>query len=174
MQLADLTRLSSADAVRAQIDGLVGDGRLTSDEAGLLLPDDIAWFAGTEEGRRLAEHAETCRREVPFVYAFPAGEGDERMALRGVIDLLLETDEGLVVLDYKTDQPRDETDWQRRVAAYGVQLQLYAAAAREIFGREVVGAALIFLRRRRVVPVPVASPSLEAVLTRVGAGDGSA
>ena len=168
MQLADLRRLTSADVVRKQVARLVGDGHLTTDEAGLLSPDDVAWFAGTAEGRRLVEHAEACRREVPFVYALPVGEGDERMVLRGVIDLLLETDEGLVILDYKTDRPRDEADWQQRIAGYSVQLQLYAAAAREVFAREVVGAALIFLRERRVVPVPVESPTLEMVLTRAG------
>ena len=168
MQLADLRRLTSPEVVREQVARLAVDGRLTAGEAGLLSPDDVAWFVGTAEGRRVVAHAEACRREVPFIYALPVGEGDERMVLRGVIDLLLETDEGLVILDYKTDRPRDQADWQQRIAGYSVQLQLYAAAAREVFAREVSGAVLIFLREHRVVPVPVESPMLETVLTRAG------
>jgi ATP-dependent helicase/nuclease subunit A len=168
MQLADLKRLTSADAVREQVACLVLDGHLTTDEAGLLSPGDVAWFAGTAEGRWVVEQAERCRREVPFVYALPVGD-DERMVLRGVIDLLLETDHGLVIMDYKTDRPRDEADWQQRIAGYSVQLQLYAAAVREVFGREVVGAVLIFLPERRVVPVPIQLPTFEAVLAQAGA-----
>ncbi|MBU0616824.1 MAG: UvrD-helicase domain-containing protein [Planctomycetes bacterium] len=168
MQLADLTRLTSAEAVRRQLAQLVSDGRLSEEQVALLSADDLTWFAGTDEGRRVADNARTCRRELPFVYALPLGDDDERIVLRGVIDLLLEIEAGLVVLDYKTDRPRDEADWRCRIDGYSVQLQLYAAAAREIFGREVVGAALIFLREHCVVPVPIEPPTLETLLARAG------
>ena len=164
MQLADLRRLTSAEAVRRQLDRLVSDGRLTEDEAALIQIGDLTWFANTDEGRLVAHSVETCRRELPFVYTPPLG--DERILVRGVIDLLLQTEAGLVVLDYKTDRPRDDADWRRRIDAYSVQLQLYAAAARQIFGREVVGALLIFLREHRVVSVSIESPTLETLLGR--------
>lgn len=167
LQLADLRRLASAEDVRGQVDRLVTDGRLSADEAALLSADDITWFANSDVGRRLADSAESCRREVPFVYALPAGEGEERMVLRGVIDCLLETEDGLAIFDYKTDLPRDEADWQRRIDGYSVQLQLYALASAAAFGREVTETALIFLRRRRVVLVSVEPPALDTVLARV-------
>jgi ATP-dependent helicase/nuclease subunit A len=167
LQLADLARLSSEAAVRAQLDELTTAGRLQPAEAALIPAADIAWFAGTPEGCLLASSAAHARREVPFVYALCLGPADEHTIVRGVIDCLLETPDGLVILDYKTDRPRDETDFAARLAGYTVQLQLYAQAAASIFARPVVRALLIFLRARRTIAVPLTAPSLPALLREV-------
>lgn len=168
MQIADLRLLGSAAEVRAQRDQLVADGQLSSREAGLLSVDDLVWFAGTEEGRLVARQADRCRREVPFTYAL-SGTGDgERTVLRGVIDCLLEGSEGLTILDYKTDCVRGELAWRQRVDGYRIQLQLYALAAADVFARKVTRTALVFLRERRVVSVPVEPVALESLLAQVG------
>jgi len=146
---------------------LVADGRLGVEEAKLLSPDDMVWFANTEMGRVLAQRADGCRREVPFVYALPVADGAERMVLRGVIDCLVETEDGLLILDYKTDRVPDAVEWERRIDGYSLQVRLYVLAAAKVFGRPVAGAALILLRQRRVVPVPVEPPTLEALWAQV-------
>ncbi len=171
LQLADLARLSPEAAARAQVDELAAAGRLQPAEAALVPMADVAWFADTPEGRLLARGAPHARREVPFVYALSLGAADEHTIVRGVIDCLLETPDGLVILDYKTDRPRDETDFAARLAGYTVQLQLYAQAAAAIFGRPVVRALLIFLRARRTIAVPLTVPSLPALLHEVVAGN---
>jgi len=150
LRQADLSRLRSEADVRRQIDDLLARGRLTVQEAALIAPDDLTWLSGTPEGRLLAQSAAVCRREVPFVYALPDPEDSERTLLRGVIDCVIETSEGLVILDYKTDRMRDADEWNWRVEAYGVQLQQYARAATELFDRPLGRAALVFLRARRV------------------------
>lgn len=164
MQLADLTRLTSAGDVRAQVEQLVADRHLSTEEASLLSIDDVVWFAGTDHGRLLARHADACRREVPFVYALPVPGEAERTVLRGVIDCLLETEDGLWILDYKTDRRSDAADWERRIAGYSVQLQLYAVGAAAVFAREVTDAGLVFLRQRCVLPVPLERPVAESLL----------
>jgi ATP-dependent helicase/nuclease subunit A len=171
LQLADLARLHPAEAVRQQLGQLVSEGRLAEEQAMLLSVDDLTWFAGTKMGRSVAAHADTCRRELPFVYAPRLGDDPEPVLLRGVIDLLFETEAGLFILDYKTDRPRGEADWQRRIQGYSVQLQLYALAARDISGHAIVEGTLVFLREHRVVPVPVQSPTLAAVLARAGGAE---
>jgi ATP-dependent exoDNAse (exonuclease V) beta subunit len=173
MQLADLQRLGSAAEVQRQIAALVTDGRFSSEEARLLSVDDVVWFAGTDEGCLAGRQAGSCRREVPFVYALPVSGDAERTVLRGVIDCLLESGAGLVILDYKTDRRRDAAGWQQRIDGYSVQLQLYAVAAAEVFGRDVARAALVFLRERRVVSVPVKPITPGMLLAWVGDAGGA-
>ncbi len=164
LQHADLTRLGSVEAVREQIAAVVSAGCVPEAEAELIPVADLAWFGTTPEAALLAEHAQGCRREVPFVYALPVEDIGERIIVRGIIDCLVELPDGLLILDYKTDRIPDAATWEGRVAAYGVQLQLYAVAAAEVFGRSVKRALLVFLHGRKVVEVPLETPALPAML----------
>jgi ATP-dependent helicase/nuclease subunit A len=71
--------------------------------------------------------------------------------LEGYIDLLYESDEGLVVVDCKTDAWRNESELDEKVELYSVQLHAYADAIRTAVGRGVAGAALLFLRSNGAV-----------------------
>lgn len=64
----------------------------------------------------------------------------------GYIDLLYEVEDGLVVVDYKTDAIRGEAELDAKVERYSVQLRAYADAIGYAVGREVVRAVLLFLR----------------------------
>ncbi len=155
LQFADLDRIADAAAVRRQCEDLAAARLLTPEEAALVVVEDVVWLASTAEGRLLAEGGAAVRREVPFVYALPLGATGAHAILRGVIDCLVATPAGLVILDYKTDIPRDAADLAARIRGYSVQLQLYAEAAAAVFRRPVVRVALVFLRWRQVVAVPL-------------------
>ena len=171
LQHADLTRLDLEMLVDAQVREMTAAGTLSTEEAGEICAADIAWFGQSPAGRLVAEHATRCEREAPFVYALPPervlatesrsflpireGAGPApATVLRGVIDCLVFSEHGLALVDYKTDLPADEADYQRRLAGYRTQLELYAEAAAAVFGAPVVGADLVFLRARRVERVP--------------------
>ena len=162
LEWADLGRLRTAAEVAAQVAALQTAGRLSAAEAALIPVDDLVWLAGTPVGRLLAEHAATARRELPFVYAGPPPASANRSIIRGVIDCVLDTPAGLIVIDYKTDRPRDDQDLEERLAGYRAQLRLYAEAAGAILARPVARAILVLLRMRRVEDVsldpPAASP----------------
>lgn len=72
----------------------------------------------------------------------PWGDG----VLDGYIDLMYKNEDGLVVVDYKTDAWRNEAELDAKVDLYSVQLQTYADAVRVAIGREVASALLLFLR----------------------------
>ena len=154
LELADFVRLGRPIEVQLQANELVAAGRLSAADAACVPVADIAWFAGTAEGKLLARAGAAIRREVPFVYALELGGTGARTIVRGVIDCLVETPAGLVLIDYKTDAVQDETALQARLAGYQVQLQIYAQAAGAIFHRPVARAVLAFLRARRVIDVP--------------------
>ena len=62
--------------------------------------------------------------------------------LQGIIDCLVITDEGIVVVDYKTDRDFDETE---TVEKYRVQLECYKYAAEKIFQKPVISKILFML-----------------------------
>ncbi len=167
LQYADLSALDSVAAVRRQLDELRQAGLLDATQAACVDPGDLVWLAQSEPGRLLAAHQAACRRELPFVFGLPAD--DDVVLLRGIIDCVCPTPEGLLLIDYKTDRPRDEADFRQRLAGYRVQLQLYAHVAGRLLGEPVCRAALAFVCLRRMETVDVGPAALEAALGRVTA-----
>jgi ATP-dependent helicase/nuclease subunit A len=76
--------------------------------------------------------------------------------VEGFIDLLVDTPEGLLIVDYKTDQARTDEAVDTAVARYRLQLATYALVLEESLGQPVAGAALLFLSggvaRTRTIP----------------------
>lgn len=84
----------------------------------------------------------TVRKEEYFVSRIPASEftqdknsAADEIILQGAIDLLCETDDGLMIVDYKTDRA-DEKELRKR---YEKQLEYYAYAAEKCFNKAVTG-----------------------------------
>ncbi|HHW18443.1 MAG TPA: UvrD-helicase domain-containing protein [Firmicutes bacterium] len=79
--------------------------------------------------------------------AVPDGSGGlarETVVVQGVIDVLLEEDDGFMILDYKTDDLAP-TEVPRAVRRYTPQVSLYALAVERILGKRVKRALLAFL-----------------------------
>ncbi|MCC6153635.1 MAG: UvrD-helicase domain-containing protein, partial [Candidatus Hydrogenedentes bacterium] len=89
-----------------------------------------AQFLASDLGKMIAA-AKRIEREVPFILAL-----DDRI-IRGTIDLIVD---GTTIVDYKTGKPGPN-----ELAGYATQLQLYAAAVRELTGTAVSGAYLVLL-----------------------------
>ena len=81
-------------------------------------------------------------REVPVAAAI--GEG----SLHGFIDLLFEEDDGLIVVDYKTDSV-SATETSEAVLGYRLQGGAYAHAIRQVTGKEVKEVIFLYLQPRR-------------------------
>ena len=67
------------------------------------------------------------------------------ITLEGYVDLLYRDDDGLVVVDYKTDTVRDLATLEARLVQYRVQTAAYAVAVEEVTGEPVVRCVLCFL-----------------------------
>ncbi len=65
--------------------------------------------------------------------------------LEGFVDLLFEDDDGLVVVDYKTDHIRDRGALAAAVATYRLQVAAYAAALASSTGLDVCRCVLVFV-----------------------------
>jgi ATP-dependent helicase/nuclease subunit A len=63
--------------------------------------------------------------------------------LEGYIDLLVETDDGFVIVDYKTDQWSGPVQTAERIGRYRTQLAAYGAALEATLGATVTGGVLV-------------------------------
>lgn len=75
----------------------------------------------------------TCTIPVSYYSGNPGDDGE--MLMQGAMDLLCETEDGYLIVDFKSDRT-DEKELLRR---YSRQLNLYAAAVRRLYDKPVLG-----------------------------------
>ena len=95
--------------------------------------------------------------------AAPVGD----QAVEGYVDLLYETADGLVLVDYKTDAVAGPSDVDAKVARYRHQIAAYVLALEASTGLTVTAAFLVFCTAGAPIERPV--PDLEAATLEVQA-----
>ena len=157
LRRADLAACTDEEAVLHQADLLVQKGWLSPEERAMVWPGPIAAFARSELGNR-AQTAKKVLREYEFSVLLDAadllenGPAGEDILLNGAIDLLLFEEDGLTVIDFKTDRVNDGGEGEQ-ANQHALQLALYAKAAQEIFGLPVRQKWVWFLRKGMGVEV---------------------
>ena len=116
----------------------------------------IAAFFDTPIGRKLRSGTAHLR-EFKFSLLDNAaryGEGleGEQVLLQGVVDCALLEEDGITVLDFKTDYVTEET-LPALTEHYRLQVQTYADALSRIYRKNVKAAYLYFFRLNRFVEV---------------------
>lgn len=96
-------------------------------------------------------------REMPIEGKVASLEGERRVI--GVIDLLLETDEGWVVIDHKTFPATSEAAWRKKCGEFVPQLVAYGRLLEMGAERRVVGCW---------VHLPVGGGAVEIALSDTG------
>ncbi len=168
LEVCDLARLGDEAEIARQVEDATASGRLTRRQAELLNRADLAWLGRSELGALFRSEHATARRELPLLWGVPESDAEEdRMLLRGVIDCVLERDDGLWILDYKTDRPASDAARLAATERYALQVQLYGAAAARLLDRSVARLALVWLSQRRldwIAPDPQAPERLATLL----------
>lgn len=144
MELLDFTKEYDLDSMKSEVESMQRSGRLTQEMGACIRPEDILAFVETKSGRRMQEAARNRKlfREQPFVvgmdlqelYQESSIEEQETVLVQGIIDVWFEEDDGLVVLDYKTDKV---SAGGQLVEKYHAQLDYYARALEQVFGKPV-------------------------------------
>ncbi len=143
---------------------LVERGALSGDVAQEICSEAIVKFFGSEPGRKMLEEGAVVLREWPFTYALPverwceierrevSRRSQQKIVVQGVVDVVVAGPEGLVVIDFKTDQV-DQQSAAGRAELYRGQVELYAEAASAILERPIAGKWLYFFAPGRAVAV---------------------
>ena len=144
MECLDYHKVSKLHEIEEQIAELEKQQKLTKEEAACVQPEDIRRFLDTPLGERMRQAGITGRliREQPFVISQRADlldarwSSDANVLVQGIIDAYFSEDEGLILVDYKTDKVTDGTGWQL-IDTYHIQLEDYAAALERLTGKKV-------------------------------------
>jgi len=154
----DLNEEVNADVVRRVADGLAAKGLITAEAMQYIGIESIAGFFESELGKMALDAKNKVRREWPFTFSLPVSELDKEstsndsLVVQGIVDMLIETPAGLVVVDFKTDRV-SAAQIKERAEMYAGQVRLYAGAANVILKKSVLSKWLYFLSPGKAVEV---------------------
>lgn len=149
MQRINYDRVNSINEIKSQIEEMVLDKSLTEKEASYIWHKQILNFFKSVLGKRLLKAYKEGRlvsRELPFFTELSSTEydssldekiyKDEKIRLQGIIDCFFEEEDGIVLLDYKTDYV-EEGQEDKIIERYKSQLKYYKDALEKITGKRV-------------------------------------
>lgn len=138
---------TSEKGPREQLEELLENNRMTQELSELLPIYKIEKFVYSQIGKRMKKAALEGKlyREKPFVMGFTEkelmaagffeaeGKSEDLTLIQGMIDVFWIEEDGIVLLDYKTDSV---TEAEELIARYGMQLKLYEEALNRVFASE--------------------------------------
>ena len=117
---------------------------LSPEEYGLLNQEKLKKFLDSPLGQLFAKaykenslyREQHFMQEVEYEKLFPEDGGDnvEKVILQGIIDAFLMEEDGIILVDYKTDRVKDGEELRNR---YQKQIDLYSEALEQILGKKV-------------------------------------
>ncbi|NIP25818.1 MAG: hypothetical protein GWN67_12390, partial [Phycisphaerae bacterium] len=169
----DLARPVTAEAIEDIKEELLADNAISRAVAAHIDTQSILNFFLSDLGRMVLDDENNVSREWPFTFALPASElpdssdeqqggslkaegfGDDRsryttydirdtIIVQGIIDMLIKTPRGLLIIDFKTDRITTG-EVPKRAEFYRRQLDLYGRAATSILKQKLIAKWLYFL-----------------------------
>lgn len=143
-------------AVRQEISRLVTDNFITKEQGELANAGRIARFFESGIGKKL-QACEHVLREFKFSILddgekYGPGLKGEQVLLQGVVDCALVEDDGITIIDFKTDRVTEETV-SDAIARYRLQVETYADALSRIYGLPIKEKLLYFFQLNRFCEV---------------------
>ena len=125
--------------IDAELDRLTEWQFITEAEAKAADKATLERFFGSEIYARIMA-AHEVRREMRFLTELPASrlkpelQTEDKIIVQGAVDMCFIEDDGIVVLDFKTDRVEDV---ETLAETYGEQLEIYSKACEKIFSKPV-------------------------------------
>lgn len=147
MELLDYGVCTDKASVVRFMEDCVSEGRLSKEWAKAVRADDIVKFLDTPLGQEMKQafFGNRLYRERQFVMGIPANMAspdfpkEREILVQGVVDAYFETEDGIVLCDYKTDNvPFGAAGREELVQKYKAQLDYYEIALNRMTGKQVV------------------------------------
>lgn len=152
MQHIDFSKTETQEQVNQQLETMVTNGLISNSQRNAVQAKQIFQFFQQPLGQRLRQ-AKRVEREFDFYMEIPAKEvteglssrdGEEKVLLQGIADCFFYDDNGVVLIDYKTDGITQEAV-PARAERYRTQMEYYARGLAEILGCPIQERYLYFL-----------------------------
>lgn len=141
LELLDFEKEYTRESLEEHLKHLQTEGRISPEIAEAVKTEDFLKFLQCESGKRMHQAAKKTVVQRAALCAgvdsgeiYPDTECRAQLLVQGIIDVYFEEEDGLVVLDYKTDRVRTADELVRR---YQSQLTYYARALSQITGKAV-------------------------------------
>lgn len=144
MQKADLSKNDDI-SIKSFLSELVKNNEISEETAEKMEVEKIRDLLKTEIISLAVKNK--IYREQPFISTVRGKDG--YTLVQGVIDLLIEEEDGFTVVDFKASG----LDEERLASRYGAQLNIYADATERIFGKKVKRKVLLNILRNYAVEV---------------------
>lgn len=136
----------SLEGIKLQLEDMKDRFIITKEEFLSIDPDKIYRFMDSELGKRIRK-SKNVKREFRFQVKLKMNEvykefkeskfDSENLILQGAVDCFFEEENGIILLDYKTDFVKDGFE-DEIVKRYSPQLKYYSMAISKITGKKVV------------------------------------
>ena len=140
----------TAEEVRSFAKKMHEKHRMDSEQIEAINAEDVAFFLNSPLGVRMrdAKAAGKLFREQPFVIGVP--DSGETVLVQGIIDAYYIEDDGITIVDYKTDRVSSE---QMLIDRYRTQLEYYGKALTQITGMPVKALTVYSTRLRKEIVI---------------------
>ena len=161
LQLHDYRLPNTAEAFNEELRAMCERRQISEAEAFRLKPERFLALFESDLGTRMKRAFEqgVLEREKSFIMAKPASEvyadadSDEPVLIQGEIDAYFEEDDGIVIVDYKTDRVSETTGESELCKRYERQLQLYADAVAAGTGKKIKEVLIYSFSLNKTVPI---------------------
>ncbi len=147
MELLDHSRTYGKEDIEMLLRGYAAEEKMTPEMCECIRKEDILTFLSAKVAGRMKKAAISgaLYKEQPFVLGVAASEiyeeakgqdslEEDMLLVQGIIDVWFEEEDGIVVLDYKTDKIRRMEELREK---YHRQLDYYAKALERLTGKKV-------------------------------------
>jgi len=154
MQHLDYVHCQNTGDIEQEILRLTQQGYLDADMAKVISAEQVAAFFQTEVGQKLCS-APNVLREFKFSILdnadrYVAGLVGEKVLLQGVVDCAILEEDGITILDFKTDKVTVKTVSDVALH-YRAQIHAYAQALSRIFEKPIKASYLYFFSVNQLV-----------------------
>lgn len=154
MQHIDFGQDLSEKGLKLQLESLVEKEMILPHQVNLIDLAGVHKFFASSLGQRMICSAKV-RRELPFSIMLQAkkfypdilDEG-ENIFVQGIIDVLFDEPDGMVLIDYKTDKNTETV-----IDKYKMQINLYSEAAEKILKKDIKEKYLYLFHNGTVIPM---------------------
>ncbi len=162
----DLNNDVNKETVNRTIEELIASNNIDPEAAVKIDVNSIVEFFQTDLGKRALNKNNKIFREWQFTFTQPVDNSstrgatshepratDDEVIIQGIIDMLIETPQGLIIIDFKTDNIKGDSDLVQRTELYRIQLNTYTQAVATILNKPVISKYLYFLSISKAVEV---------------------
>lgn len=154
MQHIGLTQNLNIEFIENAMDKMVIDYIITEEERKSVSAGKIINFFNSNLGKRMLS-SEKVYREFPFLIRVNASEIDrnikdssENVIVQGIIDAFFVEDEEIILIDYKSDYVKDESEIYNK---YLIQIQYYKKALEMVTKKKVKEAYIYLFNKNNII-----------------------